>query len=357
MSARRQPLHDIAAEEELIRGAVGGILEFNMTGAPLTSHTAPLDAAQAAVLKRELEHRGYRFESKPYTLFAASKPGVNVSVYEKGPKVLVQGKGTREFVEFLLEPIVLGTAALGYEEVLDPAAYEAHAGVDEGGKGDFFGPLIVAAVYVHPKTARSLRTAGVRDSKRISSDKIIRELADAVRRTTGPGAWTVIELGPSRYNALYKKIGNLNKLLAWGHARAIENILERVPDCPRALSDKFGDARLIERALMTRGRGIVLEQRTKAESDVAVAAASIMARERFLDWHIKAAREYGVRLPRGASAQVRETARQLVEQHGPGELDRVAKTHFRTAWEVAPEAFPEPPPRREWTGPGRTTAS
>src|SRR5205085_5719348 len=122
---------------------------------------------------------------------------------------------------------------------------------------------------------------------------------------------------PERYNELYKKFGNLNKLLAWGHARVIENLLEAHPECPRALSDQFANPSLIKRALLEKGRGIVLEQRTKAESDVAVAAASILAREGFIDWLRAKGREFQKELPRGASALVKQIARDLVAAQGP----------------------------------------
>ena len=131
-------------------------------------------------------------------------------------------------------------------------------------------------------------------------------------------------------------------MLGWGHARVIENLLAKKPDCPRALSDKFADARVIERALLQRGQKIRLEQRTKAESDLAVAAASILAREAFIDWLDRRGKAIGVKLGRGVSAAVKEAARKLVEAEGAGVLRKVAKLHFRTAHEIAPGSFPAP---------------
>ena len=90
-------------------------------------------------------------------------------------------------------------------------------------------------------------------------------------------------IGPERYNDLYEKFGNLNKLLGWGHARVIENLLAKKPDCPRSLSDQFADAKVIQQSLLQHGRKIEIEQRTKAESDVAVTGASILAREAFIE--------------------------------------------------------------------------
>lgn len=130
-------------------------------------------------------------------------------------------------------------------------------------------------------------------------------------------------------------MGNLNRLLAWGHARIIENLCEARPDCPRALSDQFADPRLIQRALMEKGRKIQLDQRTKAESDFAVAAASILAREHFIGWLDRAGTAAGIKLPRGASAAVKAAARELVAKLGPAALENHAKTHFKTASEIA----------------------
>ena len=172
-------------------------------------------------------------------------------------------------------------------------------------------------------------------------------LAETIRKTQGSLAETVV-IGPERYNVLYEKFGNLNNLLGWGHARVIENLLEKRPSCPRALSDKFADARVIERSLLARGRAIKLEQRTRAETDLAVAAASIIAREAFIDWLEKRSKVLGVRLGRGVSQGIKETAKLLVEKHGPEVLRQVAKVHFRTAHEIAPARFPAPPARTEW---------
>jgi ribonuclease HIII len=189
--------------------------------------------------------------------------------------------------------------------------------------------------------------AGIQDSKRIGSDKRIRDLATIIRTTPGAVGDTVA-IGPERYNDLYEKFGNLNSLLGWGHARVIENLLERKPDCPRALSDKFADASVIQKALLQHGQKIQLEQRTKAESDLAVAAASILAREAFIDWLERRGKAMGVKLGRGVSTEVKEAARKLVEADGPGALRKVAKVHFRTAHDVAPLHFSAPPPRRAW---------
>ncbi len=313
----------------------------------MNSYTHALTRDQASKLRTLLAESGFQFSAKQYTLFFAQKNSLSVAVYEKGPKVLVQGKGVEEFVQFELEPKILGEAKLGYEEVHSPEMFEPHFGVDESGKGDFFGPLVVAGVYVDRGIARKLIDAGVQDSKRIGSDARIRAFAETIRKSTAGLIETVL-IGPERYNELYQKFGNLNKLLGWGHARVIENLLAKKSDCPRALSDQFADARVIEQSLLRHGRKIDIEQRTKGESDIAVAAASILAREAFINWLERRGKELGLRLERGVSANVKEAAKKLVEMNGPQVLRGLAKVHFRTAHEIAPDDYAAPSLRGNW---------
>ena len=313
----------------------------------VNTYTHVLTTDQTSKLRTLLAESGFQFSAKQYTLFFAQKNSLSVAVYEKGPKVLVQGKGAEEFVQFELEPKILGEAKLGYEEVHSPEMFEPHFGVDESGKGDFFGPLVVAGVYVDRGIARKLIDAGVQDSKRIGSDARIRAFAETIRKSTAGLVETVL-IGPERYNELYQKFGNLNKLLGWGHARVIENLLAKKSDCPRALSDQFADARVIEQSLLRHGRKIDIEQRTKAESDIAVAAASILAREAFINWLERRGKELGLRLERGVSANVKEAAKKLVEMNGPQVLRGLAKVHFRTAHEIAPDDYAAPSLRGNW---------
>lgn len=199
-------------------------------------------------------------------------------------------------------------------------------GIDESGKGDYFGPLVVAAVFVDGTTQAELALMQVRDSKRISDGRIL-EMAPDIK-TICPHS--VIAIGPQKYNELYTKIKNLNRLLAWGHAKALENLLERGVSCERAISDQFGDERLIVNALQEKGRKIVLEQRTKAESDLAVAAASILARAEFLVRLRRLSDDVGTTLPKGASPAVELAAKMIVKKHGQERLGTVAKLHFKT---------------------------
>lgn len=202
-------------------------------------------------------------------------------------------------------------------------------GIDESGKGDYFGPLVIAAVFVNRTTQRELALMQVRDSKRISDSRIL-EMAPDIRQIC---PHSLVAIGPQKYNELYAKIKNLNRLLAWGHARALENLLQQV-DCGLAISDQFGDERLILNALQEKGKQIRLEQRPKAESDLAVAAASILARAEFLVRLKRLSEEVGTTLPKGASAQVELAGKMVLKKHGRERLATVAKLHFKTTQAV-----------------------
>jgi ribonuclease HIII len=202
-------------------------------------------------------------------------------------------------------------------------------GTDESGKGDFFGPLVVAAFFMPEGQEDILRELGVKDSKR-TSDARCREIADVLKKGY---VHSVVAVGPEKYNDLYRKLRNLNRLLAWAHARAIENILERVP-AGKAVTDQFGDEKFVRNALLKKGRTIELVQMPRAEEDPAVAAASILARAEFLTRLRSLSRETGADLPKGASTQVEEAAVRLVREKGPDILERVAKTHFKTTARV-----------------------
>ena len=307
--------------------------------------TAALTTAQAQTLRLLLASQGYDFETKPHALFAARKGKLNIIVYQKGPKLLVQGKDTADFIRFTLEPEVLGAARLGYEEILEPERFSPHFGIDESGKGDFFGPLVIAGAYTDAVITRRLIDAGVVDSKRVTSHARIRQLAAAIRAT--PGCTTeVVAIGPQRYNEMHDSFGNLNRLLAWGHARIIEKLATARPACPRALSDQFARPEVLQHAMREKGLTIRLEQRTHGESDTAVAAASILARERFIDWIDKTSCAGGVKLPLGASNAVVQAGRELVARHGRDALGKAAKLHFRTTAAVLglpPEETAESP--------------
>jgi ribonuclease HIII len=227
-----------------------------------------------------------------------------------------------------------------------PPETEPHIGTDEAGKGDFFGPLVTAGVYVDERTAKLLRTLGVRDSKLVG-DRELRGLATNIRDVVEADKRAVIALAPKRYNELYKQMRsegkNLNTLLAWAHTRVIEDLIGHGLQPKFILSDQFGDKRYIESRLMvdTRLSGVPVLQMHRAEADVAVAAASILARDAFLGWLEQAGKTLGLTVPKGASPKVIDTGRLLVGRMGAEGLKDYAKVSFKTMDKVLAGTTPE----------------
>lgn len=313
---------------------------------PVTSHTCTLTDGQSKALLAWLREHDYEFREVPHAQFAAGKEKVNVVFYESR-KLVVQGKGTQEFVEFVLEPQILQEARLGYETILNPDLLLPRLGVDESGKGDFFGPLCVAGAYVNEAVVKAWQNAGIRDSKNISGDKKIADLAQLIRETPGC-VWTVVPIGNEAYNRLHRSMQSVNSILAWGHARVIENLMGQKhrmnPPPVRAISDQFASNKeTVAKALMSLGRSIELVQRHKAESDLAVAAASILARDEFVSRLKRMEKQFDLALPKGASPQVEAAAKEFLKRHGVEKLATAAKMHFRTAARV--RGLPEPPVR------------
>ncbi len=315
---------------------------------PLTSYTGKLTDEQASVLQASLRARNWKPREVPYARFAFESDKTNIVFYESG-KLVVQGKGTQEFIEFVLEPEILKQARLGYETLLNPELLLPRIGVDESGKGDFFGPLCIAGAYINESVIKAWQDAGIRDSKNISSDKKIGELAEKIRKTPGCVVNTVV-IGNEAYNRLYAKMKSVNAILAWGHARVIENLMaqrhQMNPVPVKAISDQFAASKdVIAKALMSLGREIELVQRHKAEEDLAVAAASILARDGFVTGLAKLEKQFNVELPKGASTAVDAAAKKFVETQGAENLSKIAKVHFRTA--LRAQGLPEPP-KTEW---------
>lgn len=297
--------------------------------------TQTLNTDEQSRLIHHIQQTPYDLQEVPYTRVAAKKPGLSLALYESG-KLVAQGKQLAEWMEFCLEPEILQRAEAGRgpsdaEATSEPDTHP-HIGIDESGKGDFFGPMVIAAYHLTPDQLPWLSRLGVRDSKQIKSDVQIGKIAEGLLARTASHC-EIMVLNPDTYNPLVKKMGSVNRLLAWAHATVLENLLDRFPDTSRAVADQFGPEHQITRALKTRGKQIELEQRHKAESDPAVAAASILARHRFVTELKHLGELANTPLPRGAT-HVRPTGEDLVKRVGPEILTRVAKTHFRTTRQV-----------------------
>jgi len=295
----------------------------------VTTYSVELNSIHYPVLRRYLEDQGFLMKKTPYAFFTASKDKLNVTLYKSG-KLLIQGKGTTDFIQFYLEPVLLKKVDFGYEDMYNELhSTEPRIGVDESGKGDYFGPLVIAGVYLDKSTEKKLKKMGIKDSKLISDKKIVNFREEIISMCP----YSVVVIGPERYNDLYNKISNLNRLLAWGHARVIENLLSKV-ECDKVIIDKFGNNKFVLDALMKRGRNIPIVQKVRAEEDLAVAAASVLARGEFIARLDLISKEYKVTIPKGASAKVEEMAKDLIREHGVEVLQKVAKMHFKTTKKV-----------------------
>jgi ribonuclease HIII len=210
-------------------------------------------------------------------------------------------------------------------------------GTDESGKGDYFGPLVVAAAYVNSGQEEYLKELGVKDCKKLSDSRVM-ELAEAIKKVS---PYDVVRINPEKYNQLHEKFGNLNILLAWAHARAIENLLAKV-DTKKVISDQFGDEKYLKQKLMKKGKKVQLIQMHKAESDMAVAAASVVARAAFLDSLSYMSKTYGILFPKGAT-EVEHAGRMFLAAYGAERLKEVAKVHFKTTDRIMKDYIPETP--------------
>ncbi len=260
------------------------------------------------------------------TVISRSSERVKLLVYygKKGIKSVLQGNQDSGFYSEIKQ-LLFNELPFEGPEFTEPGEY---IGTDESGKGDFFGPLVIAGVFVDIVTKRKLNEIGVTDSKLIS-DTSIKKLSASIKRISGPQYFSIVVINPPRYNELYEKFGNLNKLLAWGHAKVLENILIN-KNAVFAVSDKFGDESLIINSLQEKGKRLELYQFHKAEKYTAVAAASILARDRFNDWFEIKEKELKIKLPKGASGKVTETARSIKKNYGAEFLQQLTKNHFKT---------------------------
>ena len=239
----------------------------------------------------------------------------------------VQGKGKEEFIEFYLEPEILKTVSYTYPEVGQDMS--ARIGLDEAGKGDFFGPLCVAGFYAGDGQVVDLIKMGVRDSKKMSDDSVLK----LSKQLKASFPHKVLKLFPETYNKLYAKFHNLNRMLAWGHTTVLEELSTK-SECKKAILDQFADKELMHSFLERKNLGIALTQRFKGEEDPVVAAASILARGAFLEGLAELEEKFQVKLPKGASSAVIVAAKKAIERHGPDILPLVSKTHFKTTAEV-----------------------
>lgn len=311
---------------------------------PQQTFTLAVGAEHEPKLRAVLEQADFELTEAPHAFWRGRGPGCVATFYRSG-KLVLQGQNAASLAAVLqlAEPGVPDAPASANPErtrsIAVAAALAKHPdpkppawiGSDEVGKGDYFGPLVVVAARVEREQVPLLTELGAADSKHLG-DARMRQIAPALEAVV---THQVVAVGPESYNRLHAKLKNLNHLLAWGHARAIEDVLQQAP-ADYALVDRFADERLLQRKMLEQGRRIRLDQRPRAEEDPAVAVASILARVEFLRRLDALSRQAGMTLPKGAGPPVLAAGRKLVARLGADALPRFAKIHFKTTQRIVP---------------------
>ncbi len=283
---------------------------------------ATIDVSLAEKLQADLTDQGFTLTKPPHTYFAAVKKGVSCTLYLSG-KITVQGKDKGEFLSFYLEPQILQNLSYSYPHAqLD---LTERIGLDEAGKGDFFGPLCIAGCCAKEEQIKALISFGVKDSKKMS-DKSVLDISYKIKKEC---PHKILRLFPETYNNLYEKFHNLNRMLAWAHSTVLEDLVKET-HCSKAILDQFAPAQLMEQMLERKKIPVQLVQRFRGEEDVVVAAASILARAAFLEGLQTLGNSMQIELPKGASSLVIEKGKKIVAIHGEDALKKLGKLHFKT---------------------------
>ncbi|MBA3816013.1 MAG: ribonuclease HIII [Parachlamydiaceae bacterium] len=291
---------------------------------PSGTFVATIDPALAPKIMQDLIEQGFELTKPACTAFSAKKKGINCTLYLSG-KLTVQGSEMKDFIEFYLEPQVLKTFTLSYSHIDESLDKTGRIGIDESGKGDFFGPLCVAGVFAEGEEISKLKSFGVRDSKTLTEISILK-IGDNIRRHF---AHQIVKINPAKYNELIIQFKNLNHLLAWGHATAIEQLVEKTT-CRKVIIDQFASEHVVITALKRKNLLVDLTQRHRGEEDLVVAAASILARQAFVESLKKMEKEFGLEFPKGASSRTISAGRAFIRKHGRENLGLVGKLHFKT---------------------------
>ncbi len=286
------------------------------------------------LFKAYLGERGYDFEPRPHQVFLAKSKGLVVNLYNNGKIVLAgSNDAERKRVEDFLATLQVEAYQKADRQYAPIAVAGTRIGTDEAGKGDYFGPLVIAGVMADELQVEKLRQLGVKDSKSLS-DSTIQNLSIQIKKILGEKQYDIVVISPIKYNLLLSRMKNLNRLMGWGHARVIENLLVHHRECQSAISDQFGDQSFIENALMKLGRQIQLIQTPKAEREITVAAASILAKSESIRRIEAISESYGMVFPRGAT-EVLPVAETFVARFGSSALINVAKVHFKTTQQIS----------------------
>lgn len=282
-----------------------------------------LDSNEIKTGKVELKQYNYEADA------VVNNQKFKVQVYfgKKGLKVVLQGnQSSPGYIK--LNNLVNDKYTLDFTEEPEQS-YSEYIGTDESGKGDFFGPLVIAGFYVNENIQQHLAELGVKDSKELSDQKID-ELAKIIK-IKYPKNYSVISIKPEKYNQLYEEFSNLNKFLNWGHSKIIEEIFQKFKT-ETVIVDQFSKAPL-NISLNSKFANVNFIQIPKAEKYYGVAAASILARNELNNWFNKKKSE-GYNVLKGASNEVEITAKKIYKIYGKEILFKLVKQHFKTTQKI-----------------------
>jgi ribonuclease HIII len=277
---------------------------------------------------REIDHATqYYLERGPES--------VVLNVFSTG-RVVVQGKnsGLRDLLSGRIaareeERAGSGESRPGSRPALDGTP---RVGIDEAGKGDYFGPLVVAGIRVTGRgAAEELQALAVRDSKTLGV-AASRLMADRILEAVGSRNASVVVLSPREYEARRSAAGNVNRLLDEIDAGIIGELKDGVE---LIVVDQYATSAR-ERLRPFVPEGVRLEVRQRAEDDAAVAAASVVARARQLEEIDRLSEQVGFELPKGAT-HVLDAGRRVFRERGKAGLEEVAKTSFRITEQIESE--------------------
>ncbi|PCJ54550.1 MAG: ribonuclease HIII [Planctomycetota bacterium] len=286
-----------------------------------------LSSQEGNQLSDALQSAGYEFRNLQHAVFQARGEGVVVSLYKSG-KLVVQGKGAEAWhTQYLgakeTAPSKKQTSASREPSGFPPAANSI--GSDEAGKGDTFGPLVVAAVAIAKDKVELLQSSKVADSKTID-DHRIRILGPWIRENFD---FEIRCLMPLKYNQEWQSAGsNVNTLLTQLHSDCLGVLHER-SGYQSMVVDRFSPSCPVSKQIHAVAPTVSVVEVPRAEAHLAVAAASVLAREQFLIGMEELSAEWAMDIPRGSGSPVPPAMREFLQLHGVEEMRRVAKVHFK----------------------------
>lgn len=202
--------------------------------------------------------------------------------------------------------------------------FSKYIGIDESGKGDFFGNLVVAGVVFNKEKEEIFKNLNVRDSKKIEDGRI-KFLSKEIKNYL---TYEIISISPKKFNELYRNFKNINLVLSWAYSKVIKNLLE-IEKVHLIMIDKFTNKNYIDLFLNENHKNIERIEIIKGERDLGIACASILARDTFLKSLYSLERKWNFSFPKGAGDIVIESGVLFAKKFGVEKLPEVAKVNFK----------------------------